>query len=313
MNPTTINTNNNQNANNPNSLNSNGFNIDAKKYIPLTILNWSYFQTLILFVVLGGFLIPIYLITNQMVHSTNKIINVQEFLFGKIILASSLIVKVKCTMFDCKVENDLNFTELIEKENIQDIVQGISIFKNMDIFYNEKFLLDACATVYLYNSSEYDECLKDELIQSANNTESLLKLIQETVDNIYKDQELKNGNNITLKNGNVVEFKDYYLYESDAFKTLEYVFYKYVAPVSDNFSSICINGLLDYLNDKKTLVITLLVIFCAIEIGICIYIGFLFVSKLIHLLSVSRCILKIIPTTVINNTQELEMWIEQKY
>ena len=71
MNPTTINTNNNQNANNPNSLNSNGFNIDAKKYIPLIILNWLYSQTLILFIVLGGFLIPIYLITNQMVHSTN--------------------------------------------------------------------------------------------------------------------------------------------------------------------------------------------------------------------------------------------------
>jgi len=313
MNPTTINTNNNQNANNPNSLNSNGFNIDAKKYIPLTILNWSYFQTAILFIVLGGFLIPIYLITNQMVHSTNKIINVQEFLFGKIIQASSSIVKVKCTMFDCNIENDLNFSELIDKENIQDIVQGISIFKNMDIFYNEKFLLDACAAVYLYNTSEYDECLKDELIQSANNTESLLKLIHETVDNIYKDQELKNGSNITLKNGNVVEFKDYYLYESDAFNTLEYVFYKYVAPVSDNFSLICISGLLDYLNDKKTLVIILLIVFCAIQIGICIYIGFLFVSKLIHLLSVSRCILKIIPTTVINNTQELEMWIEQKY
>ena len=72
MNPTTINTNNNQNENNPNSLNSNAFYIDAKKYIPLTILNWSYFQTLILFIVLGGIIIPIYLTTNQMIHSINR-------------------------------------------------------------------------------------------------------------------------------------------------------------------------------------------------------------------------------------------------
>ena len=32
-----------------------------------------------------------------------------------------------------------------------------------------------------------------------------------------------------------------------------------------------------------------------------------------HLLSVSRCILKIIPTIVIYNTPELESWIENKY
>ena len=316
MNPTTLNTNNPNNPNNPNnnnSLNSNGFNIDAKRYVPLTILNWSYFQTIVLFIVLGGFLIPIYLITNQMVHSTNKIINVEQFLFGKIINASSSTVKVKCAMTDCDIENDLNFTELITKDKIQDIVQGISIFKNMDIFYNEKFLLDACAAVYLYNSSDYENCLDDELIQSANNTESLLKLIQETVDSIYKDRELKNGTKVTLKNGNIDDFKDYYLFESDSFYILEYVFYKYIAPVSDNFSKICISGLLDYLNNKRNLVISLVLIFSSIIIGLCIYIGFIFVSKLIHLLSVSRCILKIIPTTVINNTQELEMWIESKY
>jgi hypothetical protein len=46
---------------------------------------------------------------------------------------------------------------------------------------------------------------------------------------------------------------------------------------------------------------------------LCLYMAFCFVNKLIHLLSVSRCILKIIPTTVINNTQELENWIENKY
>ena len=311
VNPTTINTNNN-NPNNANSMN-NGFNIDAKKYIPLTILNWSYFQTIALFLILGGFLIPIFLITNQMVHSTNKIINVGEFIFGKILVVSSTIVKVKCFMSKCDIYTDLIFKELISKENIQDIVQGISIFKEMDSFYNEKFLLDACAAIYSYNTSEYTECISDELIKSANNTESLLKLISETIDNIYQDQEFKKDSNFTLSNGSITEYKNYFLYSGNSFNTLEYVFYKYIAPVANNFSSICIKCLLDYLNEKRNIVISLVIIFCILVIAFCIYVGLLFISKLIHLLSVSRCILKIIPTTVINNTQELEMWIESKY
>ena len=309
VNPTTISTN---NPNNANSMN-NGFNIDAKKYIPLTILNWSYFQTIALFLIVAGFLMPIFLITNQMVNSTNKIINVAEFIFGKILVVSSSTVKVKCFMSECKIYNDLIFNELISKENIQDIVQGISIFKEMDTFYNEKFLLDACGAIYSYNTSEYDECITDELIQSANNTESLLKLISETIDNIYQDQEFKQGTYYTLTNGSKTKYKNYFLFSSTSFNTLEYVFYKYIAPVANNFTSICINCLLDYLNDKRNIVIALVIIFCILVIGCCIYIGFLFIAKLIHLLSVSRCILKIIPTTVINNTQELEMWIESKY
>ena len=248
-----------------------------------------------------------------MVTSTNKIINVAEFIFGKILVVSSSTVKVKCFMSECEIYNDLVFDELISKENIQDIVQGISIFKEMDTFYNEKFLLDACAAIYLYNSTEYVECISDELIKSANNTESLLKLISETIVNIYQDQEFKIGSNYTLSNGSNTEYKNYFLYSSTSFNNLEYVFYKYIAPVANNFSSICIKCLLDYLNEKRNIVIALIIIFCILVTIFCSYVGLLFISKLIHLLSVSRCILKIIPTTVINNTQELEMWIESKY
>ena len=302
----------NQGAQISNSINSNGFNIDTKKFIPLKILNISYFQTAILFCVLGLFLIPVYMLSNNMLNSTNQIINVQEFLFGKILVASSISVKVKCFMTECKISNNLSFNELITKNDIQKIVQGFALFKNLNNFYNEKFRLNACAAVYL-NSDEEKVCLEDELIQSGNNTESLLKLISETVDNIYKDYEMKIGTNITMKDKTVKEFKTIYLFESDAFKDLELVFYKYIAPVSNNFALICIESLRDYLNTKKNLVFVLIYSFCIIVIGLCCYIGFFFVRRLIYLLSVSRCILKIIPTSVINTTQELETWIESKY
>ena len=37
------------------------------------------------------------------------------------------------------------------------------------------------------------------------------------------------------------------------------------------------------------------------------------IKKLVHHLNVSSCIMKIIPTSVIVNTPELETWIESKY
>ncbi len=305
MNPTI---NPSQGAQVSNSINSNGFNLDAKKFIPLKILNISYFQTAFLLSVLLCFLIPIYLLSNKMVNSTNQIINVQEFLFGKILVASSLSAKVKCFMSECRVSNNLNFTELITKNEIQKIVQGFAIFSNLNDFYNEKFRLNACAAVFADGSS-LDECLEDELIKSGNNTESLLKLISEIVDNIYKDFEMKNQTNIAMHDGSEKKFKNIYLFESESFKDLEYVFYKYIAPVSNNFAEICLESLKDYLGVKKKLVVVLIVFFCLIIFGFSCYIGFFFVRKLIYLLSVSRSILKIIPTSVIYTTQELDSWI----
>ena len=73
------------------------------------------------------------------------------------------------------------------------------------------------------------------------------------------------------------------------------------------------DNLLEYLNQKRSLIISLVCFLSCTVICLCIYIGFCFISKLIYYLSVSRCIMKIIPTTVINNTTELETWIENKY
>ena len=309
VNPTTI------NPNQPSqNIDSNGFNIDSKKNIPLKILNFSYFQTGILFCVLTGFLIPVFILTDEMVRSTNKLINIEEFVYGKILNSSSSIVKVKCSMSNCDITSNLNFTDLINIYEVQDIVQALSIYDELDTFYNKKFLLDACAVVFMNkDDDDYNNCIKDELIQSANNTESILKLIDETIDNIYKDQSIKKNTIITLKDGREESFINYYLYESDSFNILEKVFYKYVIDVSDNFSILCKKNLLEYLNSKRNIVISLVSILSCTVICLYIYIGFCFINKLVYYISVSRCIMKIIPTTVINNTPELETWIESKY
>lgn len=323
------NNNNNNNTNNKLNVTSstgssnnnyNGYNGDLKKHKSLKILTYSYFQVLALFVVLASFLIPIYIVSNSMVTSTNKLINVQSYLFGKILVASASTVKVKCMMSECDIgDNELSYSDLVNKSEIQSIVQGISLFKELSEFYNNNFLLNACDTAFdkTLNPDEYETCTNDVLIQSANNTDSLLKLVDETVENIYKEEEMKLGKTVQYpsddENALNYTFAPQMLYETSSFNELETVFYKYITPVSDNFAKVIKLSLENYIDNKKIMIIILICVVGIIVIAMCGYIGIFFVEKLIHLLSVSRCILKIIPTSVINTTDDMEKWIEEKY
>ena len=221
---------------------------------------------------------------------------------------------MKCNISDCDTSNELIFFEIIDSTKIQKTLKGINLFNDINFFYNEYFLLNACKSAYLNNKMEYDDCMNNQIIISANNTDSLLQYIEEIVDNINVTKILNENNEFyTLKNGKSVKFKSIYLYETINFKNLEEIFYKYITPVSDNFAEICINTFVNYFYNKKAIVVLLYILFNILVIILCLYIALCFVKQLIHLISVSRCILKIVPTIVINNTPELENWIENKY
>ncbi len=309
---TTISKTHNENLNeDTSSIESNGFNTETKKPISLKVLNYAYSQSLILFFILFLFLIPNFLITNSMVNSTNKLINVENFIFGKFILSSSKILKVKCEISECNITNTLNYSGLVDMSNVQKIIQGISLFDDLNKFYNQYYMLDVCKAVYEDNTTEMEHCLNDLLIKSANSTESLLKLIDEIVESLEKDIEIYKGENYTLLNGDIVEFKNYYLYESNLFNNLESIFYKYVCLISNNFAEIFISSLFNYLKKQRNSVVLLTLIFLVIIMVFCLYFSFFLIKNLICLICVSRCILKIIPTSVITNTQELENWMEE--
>ena len=219
-------------------------------------------------------------------------------------------------MSQCSVEgNELSYSDLVNKSEIQSIVQGISLFQELSDFYNNNFLLNACDTAFdkTANSTLYEDCSGDVLIQSANNTDSLLKLVDETVENIYKEQEMKQGKQVTYNGTHDKTFTPQMLYNTSSFFDLETVFYKYITPVSDNFAKVISSSLNSFLDNKSIMIIILICILGILIVAMCGYIGIFFVEKLIHLLSVSRCILKIIPTSVINSNEDLEKWIEDKY
>ena len=247
-------------------------------------------------------LIPIFILTKNMVNNTNQLIIVQNYIYGKLITTSTSTIEIKCFMSNCDNKTTVNYTDLVNMDLIQEVIKGVNIFPEISIFYNEKFLLDACAASIANesDSDSYTECMNDNLIISANNTDNLLKLIDDLVDSIKKEYEM---NQDDKKN----------LFNTSYFKQIEYMFYNYVFNVGDIFADVVTKDLNSYLSERQ-----LIVIFIAVIIGIaiiiyCLAFGIILIRRLVHHLSVSRCIMKIIPTSVIISTQELETWIENKY
>ena len=264
-------------------------------------------------VVTIAFLIPIVLLTLLMIKSSNELINVEKNIFGKIIFSSASMLDIKCIISecDCNLKNIVNYVQLVNFSEIQKISQGISLFYELKTFYNQKYLLNACKAIFEENTTEYKNCSNNELIKSANNTDSLIKLIDVFFEQLNELKYLYNNENYTLINGNVVKFKSIYLYESKDFKNLETIFYNYVSPVADIFAQIFDNSLLEYLTYKKKLVFILFICFMILISLLCFHNIIFYVGKVINFLKTSRFILKIIPTSMISGTQELEIWIEE--
>ena len=243
-----------------------------------------------------------------MIVNTNEIIDVENYLFCTILSSSISTVKIKTMMSQYSVTNKLDYAFLTNQTTIQNVVQAISIFDQLNSFYNDKFLVNACASAFNQdtNASEYETCMKESIIQSANNTDSLLKLNDETVSNIEKDQEIKAAANVGVYNNLL-------LYNTTSFNELEEIFYRYISPVGYKLKNVISQSLKDFLNNKFVIIITMCACLLICMIVFSIWIGIFVVDRLIHLISISRCILKIIPTIVINNTPDLQNWIENKY
>ena len=124
------------------------------------------------------------------------------------------------------------------------------------------------------------------------------------VQKIYKQYETSQNN----EPNNHTE-----LFNTTFFTQVEEIFYNYIIPVGDFFSSIVINDLDNYLGDKKNIVVILVIVLVVVMIIYCLVFGIIFTNQLVHYLSISRQIMKIIPTSVIIATQDLETWIENKY
>ena len=287
--------------------NSSGFNIDYKKYIHLNILKYSFLYPAFIFLYILICLVPVYIFTRQMIDNTNHLLIVQNYIFSHLLIATSSTIEIKCFISECKNTTKLDSNSLFNYDIIQDILRGLNLFPKVSHFYNEKFLLNACAAVINKekNLEEYNNCLNDITIKSANNTENLLKLMNDLYLNLKKESEINEKKNHSYYKQN--------LFSDPSYGEIEKIFFKYVMPIEANFVEYISDDLNEFLSKNKIIVIIIILIMGTMGIIICVLSRLFLINKLIHNLRVSRCIIKIIPTSVIINTQELETWIENKY
>ena len=286
------------------SSESNGFNTDKRKYVRLSVLNRSYLHAAFIICIHIGFIIPIFILSFEMINNTNKLIKIQTYILGNLITSSASTVDVKCFMSECQKRSNLVFDDTKIKDEIQEVIKAIALFDGVKIFYNEKFLLDACASAYDVNSGNYSQCMNDSLIKSANNTDNLIKIIDNTVNKIVKEYNISS---INSPNNHTRLFNNSY------FADIEKIFYNYIIPVGDNFAALVKSDLENYLSFKKNIIIILVIVLVVVIIIYSLVFGIIFSNQLVHYLSISRQIMKIIPTSVIIATQDLETWIENKY
>jgi hypothetical protein len=89
--------------------NNNGFNSDFKKYIPLSVLKYSFLYSLFNIIAFIICVIPIYVLSSKMINATNSIIIIQNYIFSKLIIASSSTIEIKCFISDCQNKKLITF------------------------------------------------------------------------------------------------------------------------------------------------------------------------------------------------------------
>ena len=288
-------------------LKEDGFNTETKKYTSITILNHLFVPPFIFSILIYIALIPLFFISIKNINCTNLILSVQKYIYGKLIQTSCRIIEIKCFMSKCQNQTNLNYSNLVDMSQIQEIIEGINMLPAISDYYNEKFLLNACSANIdqTKDPEKYFNCLMDPIILSANNTDNLLKLIKEYVDNIKKEYEIRNETEPLYENIK--------LFNSTYFHDIEYIQNNYILGVQEIFTNLLVNEHLIYLKKNQMYVYILVISLGLIILSFCIIYGFIAIKRLVNYLVISRFIIKIIPVSTILSTQELESWIESKY
>ena len=292
-------------------ISNNGFNTDQKNYYPLTILR-NYFIHSILFIgVLCAFIIPLYIYSINVINVINRLMLIVNYIYGKLMNTSLTIVELKCYIIECKTRNhSLSYEHLGSNDNIQLFVKGIRNFKNIENFYDNKFMLNACEAAINKEKErdKYNMCINDSVVNNANNTDNIMEILTSFIENLYKRDIMEKGN---LNNNN--KYFRQMLFNDTDYQEIEYLFFNYIFTVAQIFEDTVKSSLDDYIKDNKLLLVIILFVFCITMTFYNIIYLILFIPKLIYLINVSRGIIKIIPTSVIVNTPELQSYIGNKY
>ena len=115
-------------------INNNGFNLDNKRYIPLSILKFSFIYPLIIIIYSLLGIVPIFSLSLRIVNNVNKLLTVQNYIFTKLIITSTSTIEIKCNISECDGIKEYDFDKIFKYENIQEVIKAINLFSNIKNF-----------------------------------------------------------------------------------------------------------------------------------------------------------------------------------
>ncbi len=285
------------------SLSSTGFSLDTKKNKKLNLQNKAYIHLAIIFIFCVFLLIFLFLSTNKVIKSNYNILLLQAGILGRFLEATAGTIYAKCFIADCNVSTSLDYMSFYNQRLIFKIYQAMEGLNEIYNFYHDYYILDICGAAYDENTENYTYCQNQDLPKSLNNTSDLLDFV------LNKVTELVSEATFSLNNNDSYYIKD--TFGSTTFSKMEDGFYNYLMPVTNRINNAIYESMKNLLKYKLFIIISVIVVF---NIGVLIFIVYVkygFMRTFEYLLSISKCIVKIIPASMISTNQDLENWLER--
>ena len=281
-----------------NNDNLNDFSLEIKKNKKLSLQNSNYIHLALIFIIDIIVVIVLYIIINDIIKLNRKILKMHEFFLGKYLKVALSTIYIKCAIFNCRNNKVLDYETFFDESIYFEIV---SIFPNFPLMYDyfyKYYLNDSCrAEGKEYNSKEYNECYNNSLIKALNNTNNFINFIFESVNNLkFEIQSGKSPDNLV---------------NSNVFNNLEEALYLRVIPTIMVFINTIEKAVESLFNKKMIIIISILVCYAIILILFIEYIRDIFIPKIKYLLSVTKCLIRIIPTSIISTNKDLENWLDK--
>jgi len=282
----------------------------SQNHTNLSALKNSYYNIMLLILIPCITIIPTYFVLQQNTENTTTMIQIESFLFSKLFFMHYNLLKTLCTINTCSDTPPDIFYKITEQEELK-IIRELTMFNRLYDFYNNKYLVDPCMIIADKPPSpiviDYDVCIVDKVIIKANNTVSLSRMINDNLNKLIIYKDLQSQSSYYVNN---TLFTDT-LFGTEEFKETEYIFYKFIQYYHNKIRIIINTSFDEFLLNNQTLVVIYMMGFLIMIMFLTIYISFRYTKNLINLLSVSRFIYMIVPTSVISNTEELLTWIEK--
>ena len=279
---------------------------DAKMHKKLKVLSGSYIQSFCLVIIFGIFVIIIFIKTSDFSQNINDLLYTKDYFAYEPISSELKILNMKLKMSQRDISEDGYYSlNNYAKNYTTKIFDQISKHKALNDFYEKEYIANVCNALFDENSDNFKNCKVDKKIGEFSNVEEVLNMINNELYKIEQDYSFKKKINSS--------FNSFVEFNSDSYSLLDYMNNIYLNKMIDVYCNVIEESNNDYVESIKNSIRTIIIFMILILWIFCIYVIFFYIQNLVHLLLISRCIFKIIPTRVINQTKELEDWMDDKY